>query len=83
LFLLFHLRYIFYQRNEKQNLWSTLNSHQTLEETRNKKCLFPTTAKETTSGQSNLIGTTAEERRIATKEFPKKDDECDYRFLNY
>jgi hypothetical protein len=36
------------------------------EETRNKKCLFPTT-KRTTSGQINLIGTRAEDRIIVTK----------------
>jgi hypothetical protein len=40
---------------------------QKLEETRNKKCIFPTTIKRTTSGQSNLMGTRAEGRFIVIK----------------
>ena len=34
-----------------------LTSDQNLEETRNIKCLFPTTKERTTNGQSNLIDT--------------------------
>jgi hypothetical protein len=44
--------------------WNHFISDQNLEETRNKIGLFTTTTTRTATGQSNLIGTRAEERLI-------------------
>ena len=44
-----------------------ITSDQNLEDTWNKKCLFPTMTKWTTSGQINLTGTRAEERFTVAK----------------
>jgi len=59
-----------------------ITSDQNLEETRNKKCIFPTMTKWTTSGQTNLKGTRAEERFIVAKNHQQRWWVW-FSFLNY
>jgi len=60
-----------------------ITSDQNLEKTRNtKKYLLPAIIKQTTSDESNLIGTRAEETHWY-KNSPAKYDECEFCCLNY
>jgi hypothetical protein len=70
-------------RKRKTKYSVHLTSDQNLEEPEIKGCIFPTKTKQTSSGESNLVNTTTENRLIFTNKTPEKDDECGSCFLNY